>query len=62
MGDNRGRTYQSSYTGGVGFRSAGSRKGKIYYGGTSSNKRFGDARYADGLFKKVKSLYKSITK
>jgi len=37
-------------------------KGQTYYGGSSSTKRFGDARYADGLFKKAKALYKSITK
>ena len=37
-------------------------KGQTFYGGTSSTKRFVDARYADGLFKKAKSLYKSITK
>ena len=36
-------------------------KGQTFYGGSSS-KRFGDARYADGLFKKAKALYKSITK
>jgi hypothetical protein len=36
-------------------------KGQTFYGGTSGNKRFGDSRYADGLFKKAKALYKSIT-
>ena len=37
-------------------------KGQTFYGGSSNTKRFGDARYADGLFKKAKALYKSITK
>ena len=36
-------------------------KGQTFYGGSSNTKRFGDARYADGLFKKAKALYKSIT-
>ena len=37
-------------------------KGQTFYGGSSNTKRFGDARYADGLFKKAKALYKIITK
>lgn len=35
-------------------------KGQTFYGGSSSTKRFGNARYADGLFKKAKKLYKKI--
>ena len=35
-------------------------RGQTFYGGSSSTKRFGDARYADGLFKKAKKVYKRI--
>ena len=35
-------------------------KGQTFYGSSSNTKRFGDARYSDGLFKKAKKLYKKI--
>tara|TARA_B100000287_G_scaffold428399_1_gene479731 strand:+ start:606 stop:785 length:180 start_codon:yes stop_codon:yes gene_type:complete len=56
-----GRTYKSKYQGQGGIFRAGSRSGQTYHGSSTSKNKFGHARYADGLFKKAKALYKSIT-
>ena len=37
-------------------------RGQTFYGGSSSTKRFGDARYADGLFKDMKKAIKKAFK
>ena len=48
-----GRPYQSKYQGEGGiFKVSKTSSGQQYMGKSSDKKRFGDARYLDGLFKK----------